>query len=106
MEEKEESLGRPLTRNEMEALLKAFGHPLIVAGRYRTFNHLIGPGGRPQLPCYGPREQDAANGAPQNASVEHATVMAPVHQIQVSTRASIAGTWEDAIHITPMRLES
>lgn len=43
VEEKEEALSRPLTRNEMEALLKAFGHPLIVAGRYRTFNHLIGP---------------------------------------------------------------
>lgn len=43
IEEKEEALGRPLTRDELEALLKAFGHPLVVAGRYRTFNHLIGP---------------------------------------------------------------
>jgi hypothetical protein len=43
VEDKEEALGRPLDREEMEALLKAFGHPLVVAGRYRTFNHLIGP---------------------------------------------------------------
>jgi hypothetical protein len=35
MEEKEKELGRPLTEAEMEAILKAHGHPLIVAGRYR-----------------------------------------------------------------------
>lgn len=35
MEEKERELGRPLTGAETEAILKAHGHPLIVAGRYR-----------------------------------------------------------------------
>lgn len=35
MEEKETELGRPLTGAETEAILKAHGHPLIVAGRYR-----------------------------------------------------------------------
>jgi hypothetical protein len=35
IEDKEEELGRPLNEAEIEALLKAHGHPLIVAGRYR-----------------------------------------------------------------------
>lgn len=42
-EEKEAALGRPLSRREQEALLHDFGHPLIVAGRYRRPQHLIGP---------------------------------------------------------------
>jgi hypothetical protein len=42
-EEKAEALGRPLTRQEDEALLKAFGHPLAVAGRYGPQQYLIGP---------------------------------------------------------------
>ena len=43
VEEKEAALGRPLARGELEAILKDFGHPLVVAGRYRRFNQLIGP---------------------------------------------------------------
>lgn len=35
MEDKEAEIGRPLTRADQEAILKAHGHPLIVAGRYR-----------------------------------------------------------------------
>jgi hypothetical protein len=35
IEEQEKQLGRPLTDAESEAILKAHGHPLIVAGRYR-----------------------------------------------------------------------
>ena len=43
-EEREaEALGRDLTRQEDEALLKAFGHPLAVAGRYGPQQYLIGP---------------------------------------------------------------
>lgn len=42
-EEKADALGRPLTRDEDEALLKAFGHPLAVAGRYGPQQYLIGP---------------------------------------------------------------
>lgn len=42
-EEKAEALGRPLTRQEDEALLKDFGHPLTVAGRYGPQRYLIGP---------------------------------------------------------------
>jgi len=42
-EEKEAELGRPLTRAEDEALLKDFGHPLLVAGRYGRRQYLIGP---------------------------------------------------------------
>jgi hypothetical protein len=42
-EEKEAALGRPLTRSEDEALLKEFGHPLTVAGRYGRQQYLIGP---------------------------------------------------------------
>src|SRR6185369_11222751 len=43
IEEQEEKLGHPLTRAELEALLVDFGHPLVVAGRYRRIQHLIGP---------------------------------------------------------------
>jgi hypothetical protein len=43
LEEREAEFGRPLTRAEVETLLMAFGHPLVVAGRYRKTQHLIGP---------------------------------------------------------------
>ncbi|HXQ13622.1 MAG TPA: hypothetical protein VN814_03250 [Caulobacteraceae bacterium] len=42
-EEREAVLGRPLTRKEDEALLHDYGHPLIVAARYRPAQYLIGP---------------------------------------------------------------
>jgi hypothetical protein len=42
-EEREAALGRPLDRKDVEALLVEFGHPLVVAGRYRRTQHLIGP---------------------------------------------------------------
>lgn len=43
VEEREEALGRPLTDEETSALLKDFGHPLLVAARYRPQQWLIGP---------------------------------------------------------------
>jgi hypothetical protein len=43
VEDREAETGRPLERVELEALLKAYGHPLIVAGRYRTMQSLVGP---------------------------------------------------------------
>ncbi len=43
VEEAEAGLGRAQTREELEALLIRFGHPLTVAGRYRKVQHLIGP---------------------------------------------------------------
>jgi hypothetical protein len=43
VEDKEEMLGRRLTPEETAALLKDFGHPLIVAARYRKQQWLIGP---------------------------------------------------------------
>ena len=42
-EERESELGRPLTRQDIEALLLEFGHPLVVAARYRNTQQLIGP---------------------------------------------------------------
>ncbi|HEY3949330.1 hypothetical protein [Phenylobacterium sp.] len=42
-EEREAALGRPLTRQDVEALLLEFGHPLVVAARYRKTQQLIGP---------------------------------------------------------------
>jgi hypothetical protein len=42
-EEKEAELGRPLTKADDESLLKAFGNPLEVAGRYAGEQYLIGP---------------------------------------------------------------
>jgi len=43
LEAQEERLGRPLTREELETALVEFGNPLVVAGRYRKVQHLIGP---------------------------------------------------------------
>ena len=43
VEDDEARLGRTQTREELEALLVRFGHPLTVAGRYRKTQHLIGP---------------------------------------------------------------
>lgn len=43
IEEEEARLSRPQTREELEALLVRFGHPLTVSGRYRKVQHLIGP---------------------------------------------------------------
>ena len=43
VEEAEERLGRPLTADELGLLLTAFGHPLVVAGRYRKVQQLVGP---------------------------------------------------------------
>jgi hypothetical protein len=42
-EDREADLGRPLTRAEDEALLRDFGNPLVVAGRYSREQYLIGP---------------------------------------------------------------
>lgn len=39
----EEGLGRALTPDEVKAFLKEFGHPLVVAARYRHHQYLIGP---------------------------------------------------------------
>lgn len=43
LEGQEARLGRPLTMSELETALRDFGNPLVVAGRYRKTQHLIGP---------------------------------------------------------------
>ena len=43
MQDREEELGRPLDEAEQAAILREHGHPLLVAGRYRTRQQLIGP---------------------------------------------------------------
>lgn len=43
VEAQETRLGRPLDEAETSALIKAFGHPLVIAGRYREHQYLIGP---------------------------------------------------------------
>lgn len=42
IEDREEALDRALTRDEVSALLKEFGHPIRVAGRYHGQRALIG----------------------------------------------------------------
>jgi hypothetical protein len=42
-EMREDRLGRPLRRDEVTAMLKEFGHPLVIAARYRPQQYLIGP---------------------------------------------------------------
>jgi hypothetical protein len=43
LEDKEAELGRPLTKDEMDAWLKQIGSPMQVAGRYLPQRYLIGP---------------------------------------------------------------
>lgn len=44
MEDREESLGRPLSEAEQEAVLREVGHPLTVAARYGSGpQHVVGP---------------------------------------------------------------
>ena len=43
MEDREEELGRPLTEDEQADILRRHGHPMLVAGRYRSHQQLIGP---------------------------------------------------------------
>lgn len=43
IEEREATLGRPLSVDDTSAILKNIGHPVIVASRYRPHQQLIGP---------------------------------------------------------------
>ena len=43
MEDREEELGRPLNEEEQVRILRQHGHPMVVAGRYRSQQQLIGP---------------------------------------------------------------
>src|ERR1700761_5568381 len=44
VEEREAELGRPLTDDEVEALLREVGHPVVIAARYSDGpQHVVGP---------------------------------------------------------------
>jgi hypothetical protein len=43
VEEKEATLGRPLNEAEQVEMLKQYGHPMLLASRYRKQQYLIGP---------------------------------------------------------------
>jgi hypothetical protein len=43
IEDRQEALGRPLSEDEQADILRRHGHPLLVAGRYRAHQQLIGP---------------------------------------------------------------
>ncbi len=43
VEDRERALGRPLTDAEAATIVRAFGHPKIVASRYQPAQYLIGP---------------------------------------------------------------
>jgi hypothetical protein len=43
IEDRESELGRSLDEAELVAILRQHGHPMVVAGRYRSHRHLIGP---------------------------------------------------------------
>lgn len=47
IEARESELGRTLEPAELSAIIKAFGPPLVVAGRYREHRYLIGPDAYP-----------------------------------------------------------
>jgi hypothetical protein len=43
VEERERELGRALSDDELNEVLRGFGHPMVVAGRYLPMQQLIGP---------------------------------------------------------------
>ena len=43
VEERERTFGRKLSDEELGAVLKGYGHPLLIAGRYLPMQYLIGP---------------------------------------------------------------
>jgi hypothetical protein len=43
IKDKEEELGRPLDEADQEAVIRHYGHPYVLAMRYRRQQHLIGP---------------------------------------------------------------
>ena len=43
IKDKEEELGRPLNESEQEAILRQYGHPYLLATRYRPQQYLVGP---------------------------------------------------------------
>lgn len=43
VEDRQEELGRALTQDEVESILKQHGHPMVVAARYWPQQYLIGP---------------------------------------------------------------
>jgi hypothetical protein len=43
VEDREAELGRSLTQPEQEEILKQWGHPMLLAAKYRPQRHLIGP---------------------------------------------------------------
>jgi hypothetical protein len=43
IDEREAALGRPLTDDEIAGIVKAYGHPRVVAARYERVTYLIGP---------------------------------------------------------------
>ncbi len=49
IEERRAAAGRDLTRDELEAILTRWGHPMLVASRYQTHEPFIGPA---LLPTY------------------------------------------------------
>ena len=49
MEDRAEELGRPLSEDEQADILRRHGHPMLVAGRYRSRQQLIGPTFFPHL---------------------------------------------------------
>ena len=60
IKDKEEELGRPLDEGEQEAVLKHYGHPYLLAVRYRPQQSLIGP---TLFPFYFPALKIALGGA-------------------------------------------
>ena len=43
VEEREREAGRPLNDGELNDVLRGFGHPMVVAGRYLPMQQLVGP---------------------------------------------------------------
>ena len=47
VEDRESELGRPLTLEEQEAIVRPYGRPMLLAARYRPKQYLIGPAAYP-----------------------------------------------------------
>lgn len=53
----------------------------------------------------GPDEEDAAEGEPEDARVDHAAVVGTVDGVEVRARARVVGARHGAVRVAPVRLE-
>lgn len=96
IEEKEAALGRRLVEAEVEDLLHAYGHPMRVAARYRTRQHLIGP---EILPLYEFALRIAGGVVLIFGAIDLLTGLMAGEAVGRAVTGAMHGVWHDGIYI-------